>query len=170
LAIYSLRSRAGFFSHRRRSWDSPFGVFSFRKVFGSLQSELAHLPFNPVVFPPPKRRAGPIGPGFWALTLPEIPDGWTKFLDRRPLDTPLGFALLGSCRENLDQGFPQSPLTRFCKLRRNAVTEMTALPLVYRRPRVSLGFRPVPTPAHTKVQTLVKTTLLGFLHLIGPTH
>jgi hypothetical protein len=79
LAIYSLRSRAGFFSHRRRSWDSPFGVFSFRKVFGPLQSELAHLPFNLVVFPPPKRWAGPIGPGFRALTLPEIPDDRTKF-------------------------------------------------------------------------------------------
>jgi hypothetical protein len=73
LAIYSLRSRAGFVSHRRRSWDSPFGVFSFRKVFGPLRSELAHLPFNLAVFPLPKHRAGPIGPGFWALPLPEVP-------------------------------------------------------------------------------------------------
>lgn len=32
LAAYSLRARAGFFSHRRRSWDSPFGAFSSRKV------------------------------------------------------------------------------------------------------------------------------------------
>jgi hypothetical protein len=31
-AVYALRGRAGFVSHRRRSWDSPFGAFSSRKV------------------------------------------------------------------------------------------------------------------------------------------
>jgi len=31
-AAYALRARAGFISHRQRSWDSPFGAFSFRKV------------------------------------------------------------------------------------------------------------------------------------------
>jgi len=31
-AAYSLRARAGFVSHRQRSWDSPFGAFPFRKV------------------------------------------------------------------------------------------------------------------------------------------
>jgi hypothetical protein len=29
---YALESRAGFISHRRRSWDSPFEAFSFGKV------------------------------------------------------------------------------------------------------------------------------------------
>ena len=33
LAVYSLRSLAGFVSHQQRSWDSPFGGFSSRKVF-----------------------------------------------------------------------------------------------------------------------------------------
>jgi hypothetical protein len=32
LAVSSLRFRAGSVSHRRRSWDSPFGAFSSRKV------------------------------------------------------------------------------------------------------------------------------------------
>jgi len=73
LATYSLRSRAGFFSHRRRSWDSPFGVFSFRKASELLPFGFAHLPFNLAVFPLPKHRAGPIGLGFWALTFPEVP-------------------------------------------------------------------------------------------------
>jgi hypothetical protein len=31
LTAYSLESRAGFVSHRRRSWDSPFGGFTFRE-------------------------------------------------------------------------------------------------------------------------------------------
>jgi len=32
VAVYSLRARAGSISHRRRSWDLPFGAFSSRKV------------------------------------------------------------------------------------------------------------------------------------------
>jgi hypothetical protein len=32
MAACSLRARAGFISHRPRSWDSPFGAFSSRKV------------------------------------------------------------------------------------------------------------------------------------------
>jgi len=36
LASYSLRSLAGSVSHRQRSWDSPFGGFSSRKVSGAL--------------------------------------------------------------------------------------------------------------------------------------
>jgi len=32
LAAYSFRAHAGFVSHRPRSWDSPFGAFSSRKV------------------------------------------------------------------------------------------------------------------------------------------
>jgi hypothetical protein len=36
------------------------------------------LPFNLAVFPPPKCRAGPIGRGFWALTLPRVPGNRTR--------------------------------------------------------------------------------------------
>jgi hypothetical protein len=32
LTFSSLRVRVGFFSRRRRSWDSPFEAFSFQKV------------------------------------------------------------------------------------------------------------------------------------------
>jgi hypothetical protein len=32
LTAFSLRSLAGFVSHRQRSWDSPFGAFPSRKV------------------------------------------------------------------------------------------------------------------------------------------
>jgi hypothetical protein len=73
LAVYSLRSRAGSVSHRQRSWDSPFGGFSSQKVSGELPPGWAHIPFNLAVFPPPKRRAGPIGCGFWASALPRVP-------------------------------------------------------------------------------------------------
>lgn len=33
----------------------------------------AHVPFLPPSFPPPKRRAGPTGRGFWVLTLAGVP-------------------------------------------------------------------------------------------------
>jgi hypothetical protein len=78
LAAYSLRSRAGSISHRRRSWDSPFGGSSSRKVSGVLPPGSTHLPFGPAVFPPPKRRAGPMGLGFWVLSLPRVPGDQTK--------------------------------------------------------------------------------------------
>jgi hypothetical protein len=39
LTAYSLRSRAGLISYQQRSWDSPFGVFPSRKVFGVLAPE-----------------------------------------------------------------------------------------------------------------------------------
>jgi len=36
---YSRQIRAGFVSHRQRSWDSPFGAFSFRKVSACFHAE-----------------------------------------------------------------------------------------------------------------------------------
>jgi hypothetical protein len=73
LTAYSLRSRAGFVSHRQRSWDSPFGAFSSRKVSGLLPPERTHIPFRLAVFPPPKRRAGPTGRGSWVFALSRVP-------------------------------------------------------------------------------------------------
>jgi hypothetical protein len=77
-AAYALRARAGFVSHRQRSWDSPFGAFSSRKVPAAFPRGWTHMPFLPSVFPPPKRRAGPTGRGSWALTLAGVPDGRTR--------------------------------------------------------------------------------------------
>lgn len=74
-AAYSLRARAGLLSCRRRSWDSPFGAFSSRKVSAAFPGGRTHVPFLPSVFPAPRRRAGPTGRGFWAFTLPGVPRG-----------------------------------------------------------------------------------------------
>jgi hypothetical protein len=43
---YSLRTRAGFVSHRQRSWDSPFGAFPFRKVFERLRPKAPTYRFS----------------------------------------------------------------------------------------------------------------------------
>jgi len=45
LMAFSLQFRAGFVSHRQRSWDSPFGAFSFRKVSSPFPSGRTHIPF-----------------------------------------------------------------------------------------------------------------------------
>jgi hypothetical protein len=73
LAACSRRARAGFVSRRRRSWDSPFGAFSSRKVSGAFPPGCTHMPFLHPVHQPPKRRAGPGGRGFWASALPGVP-------------------------------------------------------------------------------------------------
>jgi hypothetical protein len=49
-----------------RSFLLPKGIRGFNP-------EWTHLPFRLALLPPPKRRTGPIGLGFWALTLSEVP-------------------------------------------------------------------------------------------------
>jgi hypothetical protein len=66
LTACSLESRAGFVSHRQRSWDSPFGGFAHREVSAAFQPGRAHVPLTQRYLPPPKRRAGPKGLGCWA--------------------------------------------------------------------------------------------------------
>jgi hypothetical protein len=89
LTAYSLRSRAGFVSHRQRSWDSPFGAFSSRKVSGLLPPGRTHVPFRLAVFPPPKRRAGPTGRGSWVSPLSRVPG------DRQGVSSPTAGCSLG---------------------------------------------------------------------------
>jgi len=43
LAFYSLEFRASFISHRRHSWDLPFGGIFFREVSEIFQSGKTHL-------------------------------------------------------------------------------------------------------------------------------
>jgi hypothetical protein len=44
LTAYSLESRAGFVSHRQRSWDSPFGGFPSRRISAAFQLRGTHIP------------------------------------------------------------------------------------------------------------------------------
>jgi hypothetical protein len=73
LTACALRSRAGSVSHRRRSWDSPFGAFSSRKVSGILP------PDEPTYrFACRCSRRGSVGPsqtgcGSWVSTLSRVP-------------------------------------------------------------------------------------------------
>jgi hypothetical protein len=66
----------------RRLYFTPtallgFTLRSFLHAEGirTLPPESAHVPFLPPLFPPPKRRGGPAGRGFWVLPLPRVPRG-----------------------------------------------------------------------------------------------
>jgi hypothetical protein len=103
MTAYSLESRAGFVSHRRRSWDSPFGGFTSQeesKPFGWEQPTCCWLAGNPE----PKRQTVRHAPasGFMPPGSALRPYG---FLSRQPPAPPLGFAPLGSACEDLDGDF-----------------------------------------------------------------
>jgi hypothetical protein len=94
LTASSLQFRAGSVSHRQRSWDSPFGAFSFRKVFDPFPSRRTHILFPLSVYP--RRSTGRLDrPQFLGFTPSGSPWRPNVVLARRPLDAPLGFAPLG---------------------------------------------------------------------------
>lgn len=101
-AACSLRALANLISCRRRSWD--FTLRSFvppRKVLAAFPPKRAHMPFSPMVLPPPKRRAGPSGRGSWVLTLPRVPSRpATGLVWMARWRLPWVLALLGSCRRD----------------------------------------------------------------------
>jgi hypothetical protein len=106
-AVYALRAPAGFFSHRRRSWDSPFGAFSSRKVSAAFPRGRTHMPFAASVIPPPKRWAGPTSRGFWGSALPGIPGG-TAGINLPATGCSHGLRPSRACRRQPCRGFRPS--------------------------------------------------------------
>jgi hypothetical protein len=96
LTVCSLESRAGFFSHRQRSWDSPFGGFLSHKVSAAFRPGRTHLPLAQRYFRRrsvrPARRASVSGSTPCESTLRPC-----RVLSRRPPAPPLGFAPLRFC-------------------------------------------------------------------------
>jgi hypothetical protein len=74
LTVCALQSRAGLVSYRQRSWDSPFGAFSSRKVTGRFRLGRTHMPFTRrYTLAPEGAGAGSTSRSFWALTLSRVP-------------------------------------------------------------------------------------------------
>jgi len=65
LTAYSLESRAGFVSHRRRSWDSPFGGFPSQKIATVFSTGTNPRTVSSALLLPPKRQTGLTSPSFW---------------------------------------------------------------------------------------------------------
>jgi hypothetical protein len=69
--VSSLRSRAGFLSHRLRSWDSPFGAFSSRKAVCALPHRRRPRTVPPASETAYRRGGRPCGPRFLGLPFRE---------------------------------------------------------------------------------------------------
>jgi hypothetical protein len=158
-AAYALRARAGFVSHRQRSWDSPFGAFSSRKVPAAFPRGWTHMPFLPSVFPPPKRRAGPTGRGSWALTLAGVSG------DRTRVSTPAAGCSHGLRPSRVLQRAAWSGLSPELLPRASATTDLAASRAGAPESRSALAW---PHPARPASRTADGTTLRGFSHQYAP--
>jgi hypothetical protein len=111
LAVYSLRSRAGFVSHRPRSWDLPFGAFSSQKVTGRFRLGRTHVPFTRRYTLAPRCRGRLDKPRFLGFDPSESSWQSDVCLIRRPLVAPLGLTLPGFLAKALT-GISPSLLSR----------------------------------------------------------
>jgi hypothetical protein len=103
LTACSLRALAGFVSHRRRSWDSPFGAFSSRKVSARFRPE-APTYRSTWRYTPCEHEAGSTGCGSWVLTLSRVPG------DQRVFSAPTAGCSLGF---HPSRAYLQRPWTGF---------------------------------------------------------
>ena len=140
LTAYALRSRAGFLSHRQRSWDLPFGAFSSQKVPGGIANRIDPPTVSPTSAPTAEAVSRLGKPQFLGLDSSESPWRHDGGLVRQPLDAPLGLGLPGPITGNLVRAFTRTPLTRSAG--------PTIARRTHRRPRVSMGLRPA-SPVHS---------------------
>jgi hypothetical protein len=160
LTAYSLGSRAGFVSHRRRSWDSPFGGFPFQEASPAFRLGRTHVPFALPLLPPLMRRPGPASRGFWARTSRKCLVTVRWF---RPATTGASHGVCPSraTSESLDPGFSGSPLTRFAGSGDYSPNPPAPQSIDQ------------PSPHSARIRTGVRpagATLMGFLHLPDPDH
>jgi hypothetical protein len=132
-AAYSLRARAGFVSHRQRSWDSPFGAFSSRKVSARLREEEPTYRFSCRCYR--RRSDGPARQAAVSGLLP-LPESLAagRGISAPPTGCSLGFHPSRACGRSLGRALTRPPLTRFTD----------APQRVSRRLRVSIGFHFAP--------------------------
>jgi hypothetical protein len=77
LTAYSLESRAGFVSHRLRSWDSPLRRFILPQGITAFPRRRTHLLLAPPFLPTAHHRTGLRSLNYWVRALPELPFGQT---------------------------------------------------------------------------------------------
>jgi hypothetical protein len=161
LAVYSRRARAGFVSHRRRSWDSPFGAFPSQKVSAAFPGGRTHIPFHPSVIPASKRRAGPTGRGSWALPLPRVPG------DQAGSSSPTAGCSLGLRPLRV---FQRKPCPGFHPDSAHALCGLDLRDRSHRRPGVSIGLRLALSAAPGEPGERDRAALPGSLHQYDPAH
>lgn len=132
LTAYSLESRAGSFSHRQHSWDSPLRRFHLPTGFHGLSAGKNPLTVSSAVSSGTEAPDRPAKPQFLGSRLSEVPCD-RGFLSRRPPAPPLGFT---------PPGPPTTTLTRISpSLLSHASRVLAITRRIRRRLRVSIGCR-----------------------------
>jgi hypothetical protein len=106
LTVYSLQSRAGFVSHRQRSWDSPFGALSSREVAQDVSVGRNPPTVSPSVLP--IRRSGrgrPSRPRFLGFDPSGNPVAVGALVSAHAAGCSLGFRPLQGRRQKPGPGF-----------------------------------------------------------------
>jgi len=162
LTAYSLESRAGSVSHRRRSWDSPFGGFPSQEALPAFRPEA-----NPPTVAPGsisaarRRQTGLTGPGSWVHTSRECL-ATTRSFNPATAGASHGVCPSRVCHESLEPGLLQASsrtLRGFWRLLAESVGVSE-----YRS-----ALAPLHPTAHRSTQP-TGATLMGFLHLPAPEH
>jgi hypothetical protein len=157
LTAYSLESRAGFVSHRQRSWDSPFGGFPSREVLPAFRPEGNPRTVTPGSISAARRRqTGLTGLGSWARASRECLTTARSF-NPATAGASHGVGPFRVCHGNLEPRLLRASsrtLHGFWRL----LTESVG----------ASEYRSAPAPPHPTTHRSAspgKATLVGFLHL-----
>jgi len=162
LAACSLESRAGFVSHRQRSWDSPFGGFPSREVLPAFRPEGNPHTVTPGSISATRRRqTGLTGLGFWARTSRECLATARSF-NPATAGASHGVGPSRVCHESLEPGFLRASSRTLCGFWRLLAESVGASE--YRS-----AFAP-PHPTTHRSTPPREATLMGFVHLPAPEH
>jgi hypothetical protein len=116
LTVSSRRNRAGFVSHRQRSWDSPFGAFPSRYGARCVSARGTHMPIlRPVHNAAQGSEAGPDDRGFWASTRAGVPRG-RRVISTTTAGCSLGLLPFQGFRATRPAERPRRPLTCFSRI------------------------------------------------------
>jgi hypothetical protein len=141
LTAYSLRLRAGSVSHRRRSWDYPFGAFFSRKVSPCYHADAPTCRFSRSS----ARRLASAGRALRAAA-PGLSPFREPLAATRVISTPTAGCSLGFCPS---KARPRKPWSGFRPTSSPALCGHAMTRAIDRRPRVSISFRLFPSASYT---------------------
>jgi len=163
LTVYSLESRAGFLSHRQRSWDSPFGGLPLSsRSCRRFRRKRTCIPLIQLVGSVAEAIDRPAEPRFPGPFLPRVLGDRDGILSPRPPAPPLGFAPSGPAAKALARTSP-GLLSRASR-NPGDYSPSPPAPQSINRPSLRLARR-----SHRSA-TPAKATLVGSSHLPAPEH
>jgi hypothetical protein len=162
-APYSRRIRAGFLSHRRRSWDLPFGAFPRARLPRSFGLGRTHVPFRPastLTAEAESRPCKPAVPGFRPLR--------ESLRGRRVFSTPNAGCSRGFRPSRVR---PHEPGRDFARTSSHALGRLPASRRAEAGASESRSAHAwLDQPHRGHAAAAARTTLIGFLPAASPEH